>query len=47
MGQLSNAELRLELAEAEALRPATIVGQCRKKNRIEALTAELLNKGAF
>lgn len=44
---LSNAELRLDLAEAEAVRPATIRGVCLKKNRKAAITAELLRRGAF
>lgn len=47
LSDLSNAELRLDLAEAEAERPRTIVASCRRKNRLEALTAELLRRGAF
>jgi hypothetical protein len=44
---LSAAELRLELAEAEAIQPRTIVAQCRKKNRIAAVTNALLERGSF
>lgn len=44
---LSSVELRLELAEAEAMKPQTIVAQCRRKNRIEAITNELVKRGDF
>jgi hypothetical protein len=44
---LSSAELRLELAEAEADRPKSQVGFTRKKNRIAAITRELCQRGAF
>jgi hypothetical protein len=47
MNELTGAELRLELAEAEAIRPTTIVGQCRKANRVKAVTAALIEKGCF
>jgi hypothetical protein len=47
MKTLSNAELRIELACAEAERPTTIVGQCRKKNRIRDFTEALVERGAF
>lgn len=43
----SSCELRLDLAEAEAEKPKTINGICRKKNRIRAITAELLARGSF
>lgn len=45
--ELSSCELRLELAEAEAERPKTIVAACRKKNRIRAVLAELIERGSF
>lgn len=44
---LSSVELRLELAEAEASRPATLRGICLKRNRIRDVTAELCERGAF
>jgi hypothetical protein len=47
MDDLSSAELRLLLAEAEAQRPASIVAICRKKNRISHITAALIERGAF
>jgi len=47
LDDLSSAELRLELAEAEAERPKTIVGACRKKNRISRITQILVDRGSF
>jgi len=44
---LSNAELRLELAETEAFRPKTLKAICQKRSRIEAVTNILLERGAF
>jgi len=44
---LSSAELRLDLAEAEAERPKTIRGCVLKKNRIRDLTHELVQRGSF
>lgn len=44
---LSSCELRLELAEAVADRPKTIRGITLKKNRIRAVTKELVERGAF
>ena len=45
--ELSACELRLELAEAEATRVTTWVGSARKKNRIRAVTRELIERGSF
>lgn len=47
MKDLSPAELRLELAEAEAIVPRTIVAGCRKRNRLRAITRELIGRGSF
>lgn len=47
MDHLSSAELRLDLAEALASDPRTIVAACRKRNRIRALTRELIERGSF
>lgn len=44
---LSSAELRLELAEAEYERPKTLRAIVLKKNRIRAITAELVQRGSF
>lgn len=44
---LSGAELRLDLAEAQAERPTTLRASCLKKNRIRDLTAELVRRGAY
>jgi hypothetical protein len=44
---LSGAELRLELAEAEAERPRSWRGSWLKKDRIAAATAALVEKGCF
>lgn len=45
--ELSSAELRLDLAEAQSQRPATIKAACFKKSRIRDLTAELVRRGSF
>lgn len=45
--ELSNTELRLELAEAESERAKTWNGSWRKKNRVRDITRELLERGAF
>jgi hypothetical protein len=47
LNELSNVELRLELAEAEYQRPKTLKGICQKRNRIAAVTALLVERGAF
>lgn len=44
---LSGVELRLALAEAEYERPRTIKGCIFKRNRIRAITAALVEKGAY
>lgn len=44
---LSSVELRLELAEAEAIRPRSIVGDIRKRHRISDITNELCKRGSF
>lgn len=44
---LSNTELRLELAEAEYERPTTIKGIMLKRGRIQRILDELLRRGAF
>lgn len=45
--ELSNTELRLELAEATEHRVTTWKGRFIKQDRIEAITRELLERGAF
>jgi hypothetical protein len=45
--QLSGAELRLELAEATAIRVTTWKGRFIKRDRIAAVTAELIERGCF
>jgi hypothetical protein len=45
--EMSAAELRLELAEAEATRVTTWKGRFLKQDRIEALTRELIDRGCF
>lgn len=47
LAHLSGTELRIELACAEAERPKTIRSCCLKKNRIQAITAELVERGCF
>lgn len=47
MNALSSAELRLELAEAESERPRTIKASIIKRDRIKAVTRELIERGAF
>jgi hypothetical protein len=44
---LSGAELRLELAEAETIRVTTWKGRFLKRDRIKAVTAELLERGCY
>ncbi len=44
---LSGAELRLELAAAEAHKPATIREVVLKRNNIRDLTSELVERGSF
>jgi hypothetical protein len=44
---LSPAELRLELAEAEAARASTWKGGFAKRDRIAAITARLVKLGSF
>jgi hypothetical protein len=45
--ELSGCELRLELAEAVAERPRTLKAIIFKRNRIAAVTAALVERGAF
>lgn len=45
--ELSAAELRLELAEAEAERVTTWKGRFIKQDRIAAIVAELIERGCF
>jgi hypothetical protein len=44
---LTSVELRLDLAEAEAFRPATLRAITLKRNRIRDLTRELVERGSF
>lgn len=44
---LSGAELRLELAEAEASRSRTIKAKLARRDRIKAITRELVERGCF
>jgi hypothetical protein len=44
---LSSCELRLELAEAEQSRSKTWKGRAAKKDRIAAITVELVERGTF
>lgn len=44
---LTSAELRLELAEAEQQRVTAWRGRFLKRDRIAAITAELVERGAF
>jgi hypothetical protein len=44
---LSCAELRLELDELNSQRLRSIVAICRKRTRVAAVTAELVDRGAF
>jgi hypothetical protein len=44
---LSSCELRLELAEAEQRKPQTIKACIAKRNRIQELTHELVQRGSF
>lgn len=43
----SAAELRLDLAEAEYERAKSWAGSWRRKNLIDAITAELVRRGSF
>lgn len=45
--ELSSAELRLELAEAEAIRVTAWKGRFQKRDRIATITAELIERGCF
>ena len=47
MDKLSNAELRLELAEAQSQKVTSWRGSFLKKDRIRDLTNELVKRGAF
>jgi hypothetical protein len=47
INELSNTELRLALAEQEQTRPKTIVAICRRKNAVQSITNELVNRGAY
>ena len=47
LSELSNVELRLELAEAEYERPNSLRATILKQDRIKQITAELLGRGAF
>jgi hypothetical protein len=47
LNELSSVELRLELAEAQAVRVTTWKGRFQKQDRIEAITNELLERGSF
>lgn len=44
---LSSAELRLDLAEAVESKPRTIRDSIVRKDRIQALTQELVRRGSF
>lgn len=44
---LSSAELRIELACAQAERPRSWRGAFLKKDRIAAITRELVERGSF
>lgn len=44
---LTSAELRIELACTEAERPRTWKGALLKKDRIAAITRELVERGSF
>lgn len=45
---LSSAELRLDLAAVEAERKNTsMVAAVRRKNRIQAITRELIERGSY
>lgn len=47
LADLSSAELRLELAEAEASRPRSHRATWIKKDRVAAVTKELVERGCF
>jgi hypothetical protein len=47
LSDLTSAELRLELAEAEASRSRTIRAKFARKDRIRDITRELVARGAF
>jgi hypothetical protein len=45
--EMSSTELRLELAEAEGTRVTSWRGSFLRKDRIAAITRELIDRGAF
>lgn len=47
MTHLTNAELRLDLAEICAQKSNSIRAVMMRRNRIKAITAELVQRGAF
>jgi hypothetical protein len=47
LAELTACELRLAIAEAEAEHPRSWKGIWIKRDRIQALTAELLRRGAY
>jgi hypothetical protein len=47
LAELTACELRLALAEAEAEHPRSWKGIWIKRDRVQALTAELLRRGAY
>jgi hypothetical protein len=47
MNHLSGAELRLDLAAAEAEKPQTIRGIMLKRNKVRDLTQELVKRGCY
>ena len=47
MTDLSNTELRLELAAAEAEKPRSWKASFIKRDRIAAITQELVKRGAY